>query len=256
MSARRDLLVLVFLILGQLILLSAQVRDWAASDPASEQSLLAGTALRIFGPALRASQGVDSFLARVSRDLRDRRRALAEVERLETEVESLRRRNVELEGARLQLESLLLALGQAPDEIPGAVPAEVIYAEHRPWRSTVVVRVPSARGDQRQPAAGAPVMHHQGLVGRIVQTAAPLARVQLITDRASSVGVMIERTRRQAVLQGATGSEMELEYVPLQEDVRPADRLVTAAMEGACARGLHSRKGRPCAEAGRHAGRL
>jgi rod shape-determining protein MreC len=238
MSARRDFLVLVFLILGQLILLSSQVRDWAAPNAVPQHSLLAGTALRVFGPALRASAGVDSFFGRVAADLQDRRRALTEVKRLEVEVDALRRRNIELEGARLQFDSLLMALGHQAEAVRRVVPAEVIYAEHRPWRSTIVVRVPQARGEQEQPVSGAPVMHQDGLVGRIIETAPPLARVQLITDRSSSVGVMIERTRRQAVLQGATGGEMQLEYVPLQEDVRPGDRLLTAGIDGVYPRGL------------------
>lgn len=237
MSGRRDLLVLVFLVLAQLILLSSQVRDGGA-DEASEHSLLAGTALRVFGPALRTSAGVESFFQRLGRDLQDRRRALAEVERLEHEIEVLRRRNISLEGSRLQLDALLQALGQEASPVHDAVPAEVIYVEHRPWRSTIVVRIPTPLGDAPTATVGSPVVHHQGLIGRIVETALPLARVQLITDRSSSVGVMIERTRRQAVLRGATGNSMQLDYVPLQEDVLPGDRLLTAGIDGVYPRGL------------------
>lgn len=239
MSSRRDLLVFVFLVLAQLVLLSLQVSDSSAPEGANaERSLFAGTALRVFGPALRTSAGVESFFQRLGHDLQDRRRALAEVERLQREVDQLRRRNISLEGSKLQLDALLSALGHEAVPVHEAVPAEVIYVEHRPWRSTIVVQVPEPLDGEPQAAIGSPVVHHQGLVGRIVETAPPLARVQLITDRSASVGVMIERTRRQAVLRGATGNAMELDYVPLQEDVLPGDRLLTAGIDGVYPRGL------------------
>jgi rod shape-determining protein MreC len=62
--------------------------------------------------------------------------------------------------------------------------------------------------------------------------------VQLITDRAAGVGGMILRTRRQGVVRGGLGTGLELDYVPLQADVRPGDRVLTAGIDGVYPRGI------------------
>jgi len=62
--------------------------------------------------------------------------------------------------------------------------------------------------------------------------------VQLVTDRSSAVGAMIERTGRQGVARGDGHSSLELDYVPLQADVRPGDRVVTAGIDGIYTRGI------------------
>ena len=78
-----------------------------------------------------------------------------------------------------------------------------------------------------------------GLVGRVFTVAGPYAKVQLITDRAAGVGGMILRTRRQGVVRGGgRGSGLELDYVPLQADVRPGDRVLTAGIDGVYPRGI------------------
>src|SRR5205085_1895747 len=46
------------------------------------------------------------------------------------------------------------------------------------------------------------VVNANGLIGRVVLTTKDMAKVQLVTDSNSSVGVLIERTRRQGVLRG------------------------------------------------------
>ncbi len=77
-----------------------------------------------------------------------------------------------------------------------------------------------------------------GLVGRLVLVAPPYAKVQLITDRSASVGAMIERTRRQGVVRGTQSGALELDFVPLQSDVRVGDRVRTAGIDGIYARGI------------------
>jgi rod shape-determining protein MreC len=83
-----------------------------------------------------------------------------------------------------------------------------------------------------------PIVAGQGLVGRIVVRSKSYAKAQLITDRLASVGVMIERTRRQGIVRGAGSNALELDFVPSQEDVRIGDRVVTAGIDGIFPRGL------------------
>jgi len=83
-----------------------------------------------------------------------------------------------------------------------------------------------------------PVVSGDGLVGRVVVAAGPYAKVQLIADRSASVGGMIERTRRQGVVRGAGRGSLELDFVPLQADVRVGDMVVTAGIDGIYPRGI------------------
>ena len=46
------------------------------------------------------------------------------------------------------------------------------------------------------------VVNANGLIGRVVLTTKDMAKVQLVTDGNSSVGVLVDRTRRQGVLRG------------------------------------------------------
>jgi rod shape-determining protein MreC len=75
-------------------------------------------------------------------------------------------------------------------------------------------------------------------VGRVVVVAGGFAKVQLVTDGAASVGAMIERTRRQGIVHGGEQGTLELDFVPLQADVRVGDAVVSAGIDGIFPRGL------------------
>ncbi|KAB2965051.1 MAG: rod shape-determining protein MreC, partial [Thermoanaerobaculia bacterium] len=64
------------------------------------------------------------------------------------------------------------------------------------------------------------------------------AKVQLVTDRAAGVAVLLEAARRQGILRGAGPGRLEVDYVPRQADVAVGDRVVTAGVDGVYPRGL------------------
>ncbi len=110
--------------------------------------------------------------------------------------------------------------------------ADVVYVDHASWLRTLVLYV--GEGRRAQPA-GAGAAGPGGPGGAV---AGPYAKVQLITDRAAAVGAMIVRTRRQGVVRGGGPGALVLDYVPLQADVRPGDRVVTAGIDGIYPRGI------------------
>jgi rod shape-determining protein MreC len=71
-----------------------------------------------------------------------------------------------------------------------------------------------------------------------VLSAGAYAKIQLITDRSASVGALIERNRRQGVIRGNGEGTLELDYVPVQADVRVGDLVVTAGIDGVYPRGV------------------
>ena len=67
------------------------------------------------------------------------------------------------------------------------------------------------------------VVNANGLIGRVVLTTKDMAKVQLVTDGNSSVGVLVDRTRRQGVLRGDGASGAQLYDIPSLRR-RPARR--------------------------------
>ena len=78
-----------------------------------------------------------------------------------------------------------------------------------------------------------------GLIGRVVLTTNDLAKVQLVTDNHSSVGSLVERTRRQGVVRGDGSSNIQMFDIPALSDVQPGDRIVTAGIDGVYPRGIN-----------------
>ncbi len=164
--------------------------------------------------------------------------------RLERENAELRGRLRELEaahaaalGAELEADLLSEPLGYARPPDTELLLADVVYVDHHSWRRSAILRLP--RGNARAEWARRPVTTVDGLLGRVVATGGGYARVLLVTDLDSSVGAMIERTRRQGIVRGTEDAGvLSLEYVPVQVDVRPGDRVVTAGIDGVFPRGI------------------
>jgi rod shape-determining protein MreC len=111
--------------------------------------------------------------------------------------------------------------------------ADIVFIDHTSWLQTLVLSVKEGAVAVNQPA-----VVNEGLVGRVVVASGPYAKVQLITDRSASVGGMIERTHRQGVVRGVGRGSLELDFVPLQADVRVGDVVLTAGIDGIYPRGI------------------
>jgi rod shape-determining protein MreC len=218
------------LLLAQLVLLSSQARDQGA---AAGGSLIEAYALRLVAPVTRLVRGTVDLVAASSSGFRSSEALREEVSRLEQEVRELRMERLRLHSLDDQVERLSSALGyKAPFEGELRV-ADVVYVDHASWLQTLFVYMPGRRA-----GASSPVTSSDGLVGRVILAEGSYAKVQLVTDRASGIGAMIERTRRQGIARGAGRDGLTLEYVPLQADVQVGDRVVTSGTDGIYPRGI------------------
>jgi rod shape-determining protein MreC len=226
-SERRTRWLLVFVLVAQLVLLTAQIRD-----PEGNGSYLEAGLLRLLAPVAGLVAAASNSVTGLTQDWALRRTLVAENRRLRAEVEDLRERSIRLFGLEEDLEHLSTALDYARGGAPLQV-ADLVYIDHASWLQTAVVTVAPGSVEVNHP-----VVSSEGLVGRVVVVAGRHAKVQLITDRAASVGVMIERTHRQGVVRGVGRGGLELDYVSLQADVRVGDSLVTAGIDGVYPRGV------------------
>lgn len=232
MTERRIFFLFVVVVLGQLVLLTAQI-----PSRRGEGSTLDVIALRVLAPPSRLiTSGVD-LLAGLRRVLRTQSSLQAENQELNAEIRRLRLEAAHRYGLELQLDRLARALDYRPPS-PGRVQvADVVYADHASFLRTLVIYLPHPSTSD-DISSTSPVTTSSGLVGRLLDRQGDYARVQLITDRASSVGAMIERTRRQGIIRGAEGGLLLLDYVPLQADVHSGDLVVSAGIDGVYPQGI------------------
>lgn len=216
------------LVIGQLILLTLQVRG-----EGGQPSLLETGVVGVVSPVAVAVDWVASRVKNFAGQVSLNRTLTAENRRLREELADLQIERIRHFGLEQDLERLSRAVSYERAIGASLQAANIVFIDHASWLQTALVSVPSGQARLNQPVVSA-----DGLVGRVVLLTGRYAKIQLITDRAASVGAMIERTRRQGVLQGSGRGVLELEFVPRQSDVRVGDRIVTAGIDGVYPRGI------------------
>jgi rod shape-determining protein MreC len=118
--------------------------------------------------------------------------------------------------------------------------ATVISRDGVPWFRSLTID----RGTTSGVTLNAPVMSPTGVVGRVMAVGPQAARVQVLLDRDSGAGVLIERTRVSGVVSGQvvqteTGpDDLILKYVPERAEVATGDVVVTSGVDGIYPKGL------------------
>jgi rod shape-determining protein MreC len=118
--------------------------------------------------------------------------------------------------------------------------ADVVSRDGVPWFRTLTVDRGSAAGV----VLNAPVMSPTGVVGRVIAVGPRAARVQVLLDRDSAAGVLIERSRVAGVVSGQVGqpetgaAELVLKYVSERADVAVGDVVVTSGFDRIYPKGL------------------
>jgi len=155
----------------------------------------------------------------------------------------LRQRNLELEAEVSNLQSEIIDLKQQSAEtrvLSALVEFARVHPENRYLAAAIIGRDPSPfmkyviinRGSDGGLRSGMPVVTSQGLAGRIAAVTAGAARVELITDPASSVNVRLEPSGAQAVLLGSLTGELSLDLIPQTASVNVGDLVLTSGLGG------------------------
>ena len=227
MDERRTGWVLIVVLVGQLVYLAIQ-------GARVGETRLEMLGLRLLGPMARGVASIPAGFAGAREGVKLRGTLIEENRQLRHEVEALRLRLLRLTDIEGEMQRLGDAVRYPTPPAGGVRAVDIVYADHSSWLRTLILYTGKTQAQHNQP-----VLSPDGLVGRVIDVAGSYAKVQLITDRAAGVGGMILRTRRQGVVRGGgRGSALELEYVPLQADVRPGDRVLTAGIDGVYPRGI------------------
>jgi rod shape-determining protein MreC len=155
----------------------------------------------------------------------------------------LRQRNSEMEVEVSRMQTEIIVLKQQISEtrvLSALVDFARVQPENRYLAATVIGRDPSPfleyviinRGSDDGLRRGMPVVTQQGLVGRVAAVTADAARVQLITDPASSINVKLEPSGAQAVIRGEVSGEISLAMIPQSAPVEIGDLILTSGLGG------------------------
>jgi len=216
------------LLVGQLFLLAAQEPDRGGAA-----SLLEGAALRSLGPLARAVDASSHALASARQGLRRRGELATENRALRQEVLELRRRELRMAGLEQEIAGLSKTLAFSRRHAAAFRIAEVVHADYSSWLRSFVLYVGAGAAHRNQA-----VLSDEGLVGRVIRVSGAYAKVQLLTDRAASAGVQLQRSRRQGVVRGSSAGELLLDFIPLQAEVEVGEAVLTAGIDGVYPRGI------------------
>src|SRR5574338_477675 len=159
------------------------------------------------------------------------------------DIASLRTRNAELEAEVSQLQARVIELQQRVNQTD-ILAALVDFSRSNPdstYRAAAVIgRDPSAflhyvvinRGSNDGIRRGMAVVTNQGLIGRVDATIADAARVQLITDPASSINVRLQKADTNAVLTGSVTGDVSLDMISQDVTVDAGDLILTSGLGG------------------------
>lgn len=218
-----------------------RTRTWFIFVVAASLLLLAGSRFSVFEPLESAVNAVaapvESALGAVTRPVADFVNNLTDINRLSDENRELQEENESLvaEISRLrevdrelqQLQELVNVRENRPGE--RFLAANVFAREPNNQQDLVAIDRGSADGLQEEMM----VLTRQGsLVGSISRVLEHTAWVTLITDQTSAVGALIQESRVQGVVVGATDGTLTMEFVEETADVKEGDLVTTSGVGG------------------------
>jgi len=227
---RRRMAVFVALFLFVVVLLTTQFRspDQRAVGPLGTLVLTALLPVQA-GMVRIADSGEDLWrqFTEIGRLRVENMRLRAQVAALSRETAALR----EQAAAAARLEGLL----ELRDAVAyRSVPARVITRDPSHWFNTLTID----RGALHGVARNSPVVTPDGVVGRVIEVTPTAARVLLIADSRSALGVLLQRSRAAGVVEGRGSDRLHLKYLSRTAVVNPDDRVVTSGLGGVFPRGL------------------
>jgi rod shape-determining protein MreC len=227
-SERHTRWLLVLLLMAQVLMLTAQVRTGGGQGSYLERGVVfvLGPVASIVASSIEGVRGLGEGF-RINRTLKTENRELR------AELYELREQKIRNFGLEQDMRRISEALGYVRVAGVPLQAADVVYIDYTSSLQSAILSVESdsVKVDQA-------VVSSRGLIGRVVLAVGGFAKVQLITDRAASVGAMIERTRRQGMIRGSGKGNLDFDFVPLQADVEGGDIVVSAGIDGVYPRGI------------------
>jgi len=198
------------------------------------QTMFERTVMWFFSPVPRLVTFVGQNSADMYHGYVDMRRAISENLALRRKVAELTEENLLLRQSHSDLAGMRAIVGYSEQFSGRTQLAQVIMLDTESRFKSAILDRGSDAGIQINDA----VVNTSGLVGRVILTTKDLSKVQLLIDNNSSVGAILDRTRRQGVVRGDGRNAAQMHFVPALTDVQPGDLVSTAGIDGIYPRGI------------------
>lgn len=188
------------------------------------------SAQKIFKPHLT----LIDLLKRESAGIIFYHRNMVELDRLNNEVDVLRRRLFdlrELDQENLRLKGLLSFKQKSPLRL---VSARVIARSPDSWSSIVIIDKGEFNGIRR----GMAVINAQGLVGRVAECADNSSKIFLANDPSQGISSIVQRSRQEGLISGCLGSNLIMRYLPEDAQIAIGDIIITSELSQVYPKGL------------------
>lgn len=136
--------------------------------------------------------------------------------------------NARLQEERLENERLKEMLGFKSASDFKLLPTRVVLTEPERLITTILIN----SGEKDGVRKGMPVVNIDGLVGRVSEVLVGSSVVQLLYHPQCRVAALDQRSRVQGIVRSKGGIILDLENVPLEEDVKPGDEIYTSGLGG------------------------
>jgi len=156
-----------------------------------------------------------------------------ENQRLKSENDALRMQITQDREAVLEAERIRALVGLQESGLGKSVVARVIGRDPA-HTQTVTIDKGTTHGVKPDTAVITP----NGIVGRVIHSSNFFSIVQLIVDSQGAVGVMLQSTRRQGILKGNGGRDLELDYIDDDNELKEGDTFLTSGEDRVYPKGL------------------
>jgi rod shape-determining protein MreC len=140
------------------------------------------------------------------------------------ELEEERNRYVEARHENERLRGLLKLKSGTTDYV---TTAEVFSRNPSNWFQTIWI----SKGENKGVAKDMVAVTSRGIVGRVQRVFHDRSTVMLITDINSSVGVRMQSSRIEGVLEGRGDDTCRLKYIPRSVEVKVGEKIVTSGLD-------------------------
>ncbi len=191
-------------------------------------------ALQIIAPFQILNSGLRSALSSLWNGYVDLINAREESYKLEERLRALQAENAQLLEHASENKRLTALLEITKQSGLAGVGATVIGRDPSNWVQTVIID----KGSSNNLAVNMPVVEGNGVVGQIIATSPNTSQSLLITDSASGVDAIIQRSRARGVVEGMGSQRCRLSFVQREEDIKIGDTVITSGMDGVFPKGL------------------
>jgi rod shape-determining protein MreC len=222
-----------YLIIASLLLVAFIFYSWNLKNK-ERANLFERGVLNLMSSVNSVIAGVNRGVAGIWKDYLDLVDVRKENKLLRQNVKVLNARVLQCGEALRANERLIKLLDMKNSlQIP-SLAASVIGEDASPWFKTIMIN----RGEADGLREGMPVVAADGIIGQLVKVVSGSSRVLIITDHASGVAAIIQRSRARGVVRGKGDGTCTLEFSMASEDVKVGDTVITSGIGGIFPKGL------------------